>query len=315
VSENTTAVETAWVDVDTCTATSETYTIQLKDDDCDGSILADLQAAYPDLTIVEGAATGESTQEITLTGTSGTANINIAGVDYLATFNTTLTQTATDFVTTHAADILAATGAVVTSDAAVITVTDDTTGFPAITITNATTNLAGTVADAEIEVAASTGGCQRIYSTTVVTNIVCEECDPIFNDTFTSEAPAPYNFTYWEKVEGESDAEALMGIRITGKPYILEGSEYLIDEIPFYETSTRIEVAGGYATEVNSSWKDFNKPFNVKLLQKAEDRDHLGYNLRVFEEKSRTHFDGEIRHIGNNFAKAILGEESLLKPR
>ncbi|MHA2403713.1 MAG: hypothetical protein ACXADH_12030 [Candidatus Kariarchaeaceae archaeon] len=50
----------------------------------------------------------EQDEEITLTGTSGTANVNVDGVDYLATFNTTLAQTATDFVTTHAAALLAA---------------------------------------------------------------------------------------------------------------------------------------------------------------------------------------------------------------
>jgi uncharacterized protein YfiM (DUF2279 family) len=58
--------------------------------------------------------------QITLTGTGGTANITIAGVNYLATFNTDLTTTASDFVTSHAAAILAATGQVVTSSGAVI---------------------------------------------------------------------------------------------------------------------------------------------------------------------------------------------------
>ncbi len=43
----------------------------------------------------------------TLTGASGTGNITINGVDYLATFNSSLTQTATDFVASHADTILA----------------------------------------------------------------------------------------------------------------------------------------------------------------------------------------------------------------
>ena len=45
--------------------------------------------------------------DLTLTGTSGTANINVAGVDYLATFNTTLAQTAQDWVNTHKATLAA----------------------------------------------------------------------------------------------------------------------------------------------------------------------------------------------------------------
>lgn len=44
-------------------------------------------------------------RKLTLTGTSGTANVNILGVDYLATFNTNLTLTASDFVTTHQATL------------------------------------------------------------------------------------------------------------------------------------------------------------------------------------------------------------------
>jgi hypothetical protein len=40
---------------------------------------------------------------ITLTGTSGTANITIKGVNYLVTFSASLATTATNFVTTHAA--------------------------------------------------------------------------------------------------------------------------------------------------------------------------------------------------------------------
>ena len=38
---------------------------------------------------------------ITLSGTSGTADVNINGTDYTATFNTSLYQTAVDFVSTH----------------------------------------------------------------------------------------------------------------------------------------------------------------------------------------------------------------------
>jgi hypothetical protein len=80
--------------------------------------------------------------QITLTGTGGTANITIAGVNYLATFNTDLTTTASDFVTSHAAAILAATGQVVTSSGAVISFL----GFgDRVKIANATSDLAGTM--------------------------------------------------------------------------------------------------------------------------------------------------------------------------
>jgi hypothetical protein len=44
--------------------------------------------------------------DLTLTGASGTANIKVAGVDYLATFNSTLAQTAQDWIALHGATLL-----------------------------------------------------------------------------------------------------------------------------------------------------------------------------------------------------------------
>lgn len=84
--------------------------------------------------------------DVTLTGTSGTANINVAGVNYLATFNTNLTTTASDFVTSHSAALTAA-GITVTSNAAVLTFTANVggTAFTIAAPVNATGDLAGTL--------------------------------------------------------------------------------------------------------------------------------------------------------------------------
>jgi len=90
------------------------------------------------------SSNGNSTRTLTLTGTSGTANVAVAGVNYLATFNTDLTTTASDFVTEHGATLLAL-GYTVTSNLAVLTFSALTASFPTITITNATGNLAGTL--------------------------------------------------------------------------------------------------------------------------------------------------------------------------
>lgn len=78
---------------------------------------------------------------ITLTGTSGTANIRIKGVDYLVTFNTSLSQTAADFVTAHSAKLTAA-GVTVSN------ITGAELRFlnaGVLSITNATGNLSGTI--------------------------------------------------------------------------------------------------------------------------------------------------------------------------
>lgn len=311
---DTTTTTVAWVAGDTCYASVETYTIQLKDNDCGESRLAELQAAYPNLTIEAGAATGEASQALTLTGTSGTANVNVGGTDYLATFATSLTVTATNFVTAHAADILEATGLVVTANGAVLTFSGDGEGFPAISIANATTNLAGTVAAIDYVTVATLGGCQRVYSTQVITDVVCDECDPMFIEQFVSEAPQAYDFTEWEKVEAESSETALMGIRITGKPFIFYPDEASRDQVPFYETSTRIRVAGGYIEEQNLSFQPiYGEIFNVKRLSRAQDRDNLGAHLMQWEDMSRTYFDGTSRHKDNQYAKKVFGEETVLK--
>jgi len=57
---------------------------------------------------------------VELTGTDGTANVIIDGTSYLATFNSDLTTTASDFVTTHAAAILAAHNIEATSSGIII---------------------------------------------------------------------------------------------------------------------------------------------------------------------------------------------------
>src|SRR5690606_20635270 len=75
-----------WTAGKVCNATKETYTITLADDECGNDKLDKLSRAYPDLVITKAQVdTGRTTSTVTLTGTSGTANINILGTDYLAT--------------------------------------------------------------------------------------------------------------------------------------------------------------------------------------------------------------------------------------
>lgn len=84
----------------------------------------------------------------TLTGASGTANITINGVNYLATFNTDLTTTAANFVTAHAATIAARFGnCVVTSNSADVIVEAGHAGMNVlVSVANVSGALAGSVA-------------------------------------------------------------------------------------------------------------------------------------------------------------------------
>lgn len=309
VCANSTTTSTSWVVAQTCTATKESYTIQLADNECGNSRLAELQAYYPNLVIEEGLATGVATQTVTVSSDVALVII-VDGVTYTTADAGTTTQTAAAFVVEHAATILAASGVTVTNPSTnLITFTGTTEGFPTIT------SDAQTVGAIDYVTTATTGGCQRVYSTTVVTNILCEDCDPIFSGIFESEAPTSFDFTEWKKVETAFDEDAKMGILIKGKPFIIDPEEALKDDVPFYETSVRIKIAGGGLEDVNYTLPSVQFPFAVKKKSFASDRDHLGANLRWKELQSMVFFDGEIYQPHNNFRKAVLGQESVLDPR
>lgn len=84
---------------------------------------------------------------VTVTGSSGTANVTIQGVDYLATFNTNLNTTVTDFLDDYTT-ILAARNITLTNAGADIVITSSIAGVPitGTAITNVSGNLAGSVA-------------------------------------------------------------------------------------------------------------------------------------------------------------------------
>lgn len=308
-------VETAWVASDTCKVSTETYKITLADTECGSNRLAELQAQYPDNTIVIDTVDSLSSRRtVTLTGTSGTANINIGGTNYLFTFATNLTTTAANFVTTHGANITTATGGVVTANAGVLTYTDLTAGFPAITITNATGDLAGVIVADTVVPENVAGACMTTYSTTVNTNVLCEQCSPETNGVFESTAPAPFDMISWKKVPKVYSEDALMGIEFTAKVQILAGNEQFRDFMPNFASSVRLSISSG-GTIINESFSEGRiGRFAVKMMSRAQEAESLGLSFYDWEERSRVHFEGRTRLEGNNYGKWILGQESHLKP-
>lgn len=306
--ESATPSSIAWVAGESCNATTETYTITLRDGDCEESRLADLQAAYPDLSIVE-VDNGSETHAVTLTGTGGTATVSIGGNDYVATFDSDLATTAAAFVSDHGADIESTDGYQVTSDGAVITFVG-ASSIADPTIANTTGDLAGSV---ETDFAASL--CQRKFSTTVVTNLVCEECSPEFRDLFLSEAPESFEGIFWKKAEKSYSADAKMGIRVRGKRAQIGGNELIRDDMFFFDGSVEISLAGGFPTYTNESYLyGTNDRFTVKYFSRKADAQNLGGNLRKFEEEAQMHFRGRSRYVGNNYGKIVNGQESRLEP-
>jgi len=304
-----------WEDGDNCFAQTATYGITVADDECGVNRLADLQAAYPNLTIAVAALpTANSRRVVTLTGSSGTANISVAGTNYLATYATSLAATAAAFVTTHSAALTAA-GTTVTANGAALTFTHTTTGFPAITITNATTNLAGTVGAVAVVNQNVTGGCMTSYTTTVVTNVLCTECSPLYNGLFTSEAPEPFEEINWTKAPKTYDPAALMGISFKAKQTILAGDETYRDQLGFIASSVRMTVSGGYPGTISESFNEGrNQRFKVKLISRAQEPEAWGGDFYDWENRSNVHFTGKSRFTNNNYGNWILGQESHLDP-
>lgn len=314
ICENDGTTTSTWVAGEVCTVSSQSYTIVVPDNKCGESRLAELQTAYPDMDIeVLLVNSANSSQEITLTGTSGTATVTIGAETYLATFASSLSTTATNFVSTHAATILSATGVTVTNDGATLIFTHPTTDFPTISIENTTTDLDGTLGEVEVVQVEDRNACQTRYIGTVVTNLACEECDPIFKDHYVSEEPKQFDIYKWKLVEPTPSFEGCScGIRFKGKELSSYPNEDRRYSLGFIESAVNVEVSGGYITEVREGLgKIVDEPFAITYLSKYEPRTHVGGNLWEFEKRSRMYFSGRQEHE-DEIARMFLGEESHL---
>jgi len=314
-SKSTTTTYT-WVDGDTCYANAETFNIVLPDTECGASRLAELQLAYPQLAIVEGKSNGNVKRTATLTGSSGDASVVIAGVTYDEAYATSPTVTATNFVTNNASAILAATGVTVTSSGAVLTFTAPASSFPTITATSG--GMTETLTALELVVTADAGGCKRTYSTLVASDIVCADCADIFANPFYAETPTEFDGVAWQEVLPTFNEDAKMGIKITGKPFMLYPENYEQDWIPFIETSTKIRsVAFGFREQDYLNFVptyDVNTEFaTVRQTQYAQDVNNLSQSFFGAEAMGRNFYQGETQFKGNLFARANFSQESLLK--
>lgn len=283
------ATTTAWTLGDTVNAVSEAYDLWLPDGECGTNRLEELQNSYSALTVALAQY-----RKLTLTGTSGTANIAVGGTNYLATFATDLTTTATNFVTAHAATILADKGVKVTAALGVLTFENIGVALPTITITNATTNLAGTLAAA----VTYTGGCQTKYTTSVISNLVGDECDDIYKDAYITEAPEAYENTEWIVSASEASVSksgaCKCGIRFKSRVFVLDAEEALYSEVGFLETSTQIQVAAGFPEEIREGIGRIPEGgYQGKYLSRQQHRTHLAGNLRKKEEEANAYFRGD----------------------
>jgi hypothetical protein len=174
--------------------------------------------------------------------------------------------------------------------------------------------LQGYYPELTIALEGTTGGCQRRYKTEVVTNVVCDECVPIFKDTYRAEAPRPFGDMEWKPaVSNPSSAtDCLCGIRFKAKPMIIDPGEAFMDAVRYIESSVRIEVSGGYADMLPVENIDvYDNPVSVKYLSHWQPRSHVAGNMRMYEQIAHKYFTGDSRHH-KPMSRALLNEETLL---
>lgn len=159
--------------------------------------------------------------------------------------------------------------------------------------------------------------CLRKYTTTVTTDIVfpngCPNSD-VIQQVYTAEAPLAFDVnSFWVEVADEETSGNLCGIHIKAKPVIVNATgECLIDELPFIATSMRVKPAGGYITNLYLNAPIVNRPFPTLQVERAQDLDNLGGNMRGFERQGRFYFQNESYNKGI-YSRSVLGLENQLE--
>jgi hypothetical protein len=302
-----------WGAGESCVAGIKQFSIVLPDTECGATRLSELQAAYPDLTIEEGLATGNATQTVTVS-TDAALAIVIDGTTYNTADAGTVAQTATAFFSAHAATILSVHGLTLTNpSSAALLFAGSAANFPTITAASQT------VGAIDYLVTATAGGCKRTYSTTVVTNLVCDQCDDIFLQPFQATAPEDFESISWEEKVTAFNEDALMGIFVKGKPFYIYPEQYEEDFVPYVETSLKIK-SMTFGSAVNTILNYTGSIYDPELefapsrkLQYAEDVNNDAGALFGAERMGDKFFTNKDIHKGNLFARTNLSQERILK--
>jgi hypothetical protein len=320
ICENDTVTETSWVEGDSCEVTTREYSIVLKDNECGDDRLAELQASYPSaLSIAIGERIDSYSVEATIGSDAGAGTITIGGEDYIITFSTNPTTTGNNFVTAHGAALLAE-GITVTNNAGVLTFTAETAELleDASFVVTGEADFDVVFGEVEPDIVDDRKACQTRYVATVVTNMVCEECDPVFVDFWTASAPEPYGQAAWYLSPGQEEinkgGNCLCGIRIKGKPFVLSGNEAIWDYVQFTETSTKIQAAAGYNNlEIREAIGHLSKAdYSGRHLTRFAPRTHLMGNMRDLERQSRAYFLGEAYRY-DYLGRILRAEEAVIQ--
>lgn len=159
----------------------------------------------------------------------------------------------------------------------------------------------------EIEDYGTPGGCQHQFKGTVVTSMVCDECDPIFKDFYVVlKEPEPFMGRNWKKlglvagddtiIEDPLPKNCKVGVKFKGIDYLISPSDCLVDKITFEEGSVKIAVQGGYPDEQREAINTYYKPIHTEYKSHWSPRTHIGANLLDKEREMRMFFDMEHQH-------------------
>lgn len=165
----------------------------------------------------------------------------------------------------------------------------------------------------------SSENCVSIYETVVATDLNCDEgcSQAIVQLHFNSEAPAPFAIgASWYHVPAvvAANADRKCGIEVKAKPFIINASECMINELPFMATSVRIKsISGGYTLDHSiNSFRSINNPVAVLRLDRAQDLDNLGGDLRAFEQMGKFYFENQPMR-DSAFSRALTGTQTRLE--
>lgn len=282
----------SWTDIDECFASTKTFRITLGDDECGKDLLEQLQSTYPSYNVVIANDDSNATHLIELTGTSGTATINVGGQDYTVSFDTDLSTTAANFKSTNQAALLAL-GIHVNNTSGNIELSGLNSVLGNVLITNVTDDLSGNIGTTLLPIPI-TGGCMTTYQATVVTDVHCEDCATELTAFYSAEAPKPFRGTEWEEysVGGGADTSCLCGIGFRGKKFKINPDKCLGDKIAYVEDSTSILVAGaGYAADgALTAGMNFAEPVSVLRVSEKVSRDAVAGNLLNLEVEGGYYF-------------------------
>lgn len=313
ICSNSTVTSTAWTACGTCNVISQNYTIVVPDDSCGNPILETIQGNYD--TEITIAQTEGTSVRFVLSGAGGDGTFTIGTNTYSIVFNTDVNTTGADFVAAHASSILYNHNITVSYDSGAETLTfagpNDDWVLPAYAQDNADLDAeAGAPDTVQVD---DRDACQTRYQTSVVSDIVCEECDPIFKDYYITEAPEPFELYEWEASASNPDVHpsgnCKCGIRFKAKVFVIDMEESLRDLTGFVETSTQIRVAAGYPEEIREGIGRLPEgTYDTKYLSKWQPRTHLAGNLRDLENESRSYFRGIPAYRKDYLGRIIMGE-------